>query len=101
MPMAMRPRLGKNVTPASMPGPMGLGFGSCVIPRDAIAMMTRRGPVPAMSMTMPIQSKRDHRAGCSDGIISCLGPEYTPAAETRRGVWQGLESRNIMDGDSP
>jgi hypothetical protein len=54
-------------------------------------MMPTRGPQPAMSKAIPIQSKRDQRSrvGCSDGFILRLGPEYTPFVELGRHVRVG------------
>jgi hypothetical protein len=65
--------LGQNVSPASIPGPIGFGFGSFVRPRDAAAMMASKGPEPSTRRPTPQTNIRESRYLIA---LSVLAPEH-------------------------
>ena len=77
---------GQNVSPNSMPGPTGFGFGSGHNPNAAAVMMNNSGVAPTTSRTRPTLTHVDLRywrmADC--GLTVKLRGR-TEAPDTRRG----------------
>src|SRR5207249_4812517 len=78
---------GQNVSPNSMPGPTGFGFGSGHNPNAAAAMMNNSGVAPTTSKTRPTLTHVDLRywlmADC--GLANVKLRDRAPAPKRSRG----------------
>src|SRR5256885_8005509 len=109
---------GQNVSPNSMPGPTGFGFGSGHNPNAAAVMMNNSGVAPTTSKTRPTLTQVDLRywlmADCGltvklrrhteapDWSCGCTLSSRTRGDTTAlHGPLQRLLDGGIVDGEPP
>src|SRR5258708_7600942 len=92
---------GQNVSPNSMPGPTGFGFGSSHNPNAAAVMMNNSGVAPTTSKTRPTLTHVDLRywlmADC--GLtVKLRGRTPREAALRSNEAHRSVSMRRLLDG---